>query len=59
MRTLEVTAVPRISLPTAYWRPTDTFGFDYMVGNGAPDVRVLFSMQNFAPAGDPQTPSNP
>ena len=36
-----------------------TTGFDFMYGNGSPDVRKLFGMTGFAPAGDPKTPSNP
>jgi subtilase family serine protease len=38
---------------------TDTVGFDYMYGNGSPNVRTLFGLTGFAPAGDPQTISNP
>jgi subtilase family serine protease len=34
-------------------------GFTYMDGNGTPNVRTLFGMMNYAPAGNPQTPSNP
>jgi subtilase family serine protease len=37
----------------------ETTGFDYMYGNGSPNVRTLFGLNNYAPAGDPQTPSNP
>ncbi len=33
--------------------------YNYAVGNGTPDVRRLFGMQNLAPAGDSRTPSNP
>ena len=36
-----------------------TFGFDFMYGNGSPDVRKPLGIPNLAPAGDPQTPSNP
>ncbi|MGI8841979.1 MAG: S53 family peptidase [Caulobacteraceae bacterium] len=36
-----------------------TSGYDYLVGNGTPKVRTLFGMRGFAPAGDPQTISNP
>jgi len=36
-----------------------TYGFDFMYGNGSPDVRKLLGITNFAPAGNPQTPSNP
>jgi subtilase family serine protease len=37
----------------------DTVGFDYMYGNGSPNMRTLFGLTGFAPAGDPQTISNP
>ncbi|HEY7851948.1 MAG TPA: S8 family serine peptidase, partial [Caulobacteraceae bacterium] len=37
----------------------DTVGFDYVFGNGSPDVRKLFGMTGYAPAGDPKTISNP
>jgi subtilase family serine protease len=33
--------------------------YDYIYGNGSPDVRKLFNMTAFPPAGIPQTPSNP
>jgi subtilase family serine protease len=36
-----------------------TVGFDYMYGNGSPDVRRLFGMTNYVGAGNPQTASNP
>lgn len=36
-----------------------TVGFDYMYGNGSPNVRTLFGMTGYAPAGDPQTITNP
>jgi subtilase family serine protease len=36
-----------------------TMGYNYITGNGTPDVRLLFGMSAYAPAGDPQTPSNP
>jgi subtilase family serine protease len=42
-----------------FWDHSSTSGFDYMVGNGTPNVRTLFGMTRFAPAGTPQTPSNP
>jgi subtilase family serine protease len=41
---------------------TDTFpsvNYNYIVGNGTPDVRRLFGFTNFPAAGLPQTPSNP
>jgi len=34
-------------------------GYTYLVGNGTPDVRVLFGLTGFAAAADPQTVSNP
>ena len=36
-----------------------TTGYNYITGNGTPDVRKLFGLTAYAPAGDPQTPSNP
>lgn len=33
--------------------------YNYLNGNGTPDVRKLFGFTNFAPAGVPRTPSNP
>ncbi|HEY2178334.1 MAG TPA: protease pro-enzyme activation domain-containing protein [Caulobacteraceae bacterium] len=38
---------------------TDTVGFDYMYGNGSPNMRTLFGLTADDPAGDPQTISNP
>jgi subtilase family serine protease len=37
----------------------DTVGFDYMYGNGTPNMRTLFGLTSDAPAGDPQTKTNP
>lgn len=37
-----------------------SYNYDYIYGNGSPDVRKLFGLQLFYPAaGLPQTPSNP
>jgi subtilase family serine protease len=33
--------------------------YDYIFGNGSPDVRALFGFSGFSSAGTPQTPSNP
>ncbi len=33
--------------------------YDYIYGNGSPDVRKLFGLQGFPSAGLPQTPGNP
>jgi subtilase family serine protease len=33
--------------------------YDYIYGNGSPDVRKLFGLKNYPAAGVPQTPSNP
>lgn len=33
--------------------------YNYLNGNGTPDVRKLFGLTAYAPAGVPQTPSNP
>ena len=41
---------------------TDKFpsgGYDYLVGNGTPDVRALFGMTSLPAAGLPQTATNP
>jgi subtilase family serine protease len=38
---------------------SSTTGFDYMYGNGSPDIRTLFGMTGYAPAGNPETPTNP
>ena len=56
--------------PKAFRRETNGFdgkwtdkypggGYDYLYGNGSPDVRVLFGMTDLPATGDPQTPSNP
>ncbi len=43
-----------------YWRDGDQGGaYDYIFGNGSPDVRVLFGFTDLDPAGNPKTPSNP
>lgn len=36
-----------------------SLNYSYIYGNGSPDVRKLFGFTNFAPAGIPQTASNP
>jgi subtilase family serine protease len=36
-----------------------SFNYDYIYGNGSPDVRKLFGLKNYPAAGLPQTPSNP
>ena len=33
--------------------------YDYIYGNGSPDVRKLFGLKNYPAAGVPQTPTNP
>ena len=33
--------------------------YNYINGNGTPDIRKLFGFTNFAPAGIPQSASNP
>jgi hypothetical protein len=33
--------------------------YDYIYGNGSPDVRKLFGLRGYPAAGLPQTPSNP
>jgi subtilase family serine protease len=34
-------------------------GYNYIFGNGSPDIRKLFGMTSLAAAGNPQTASNP
>jgi subtilase family serine protease len=36
-----------------------SFNYNYIYGNGSPDVRRLFGLTRYPPAGLPQTPSNP
>jgi subtilase family serine protease len=36
-----------------------TGGYNYIFGNGTPDVRILFGLTGLPAAGTPQTPSNP
>jgi len=36
-----------------------SYNYDYIYGNGSPDVRKLFGLKNYPAAGLPQTPSNP
>jgi hypothetical protein len=36
-----------------------TANYDYIYGNGSPDVRKLFGLTKVEAAGRPQTPSNP
>jgi subtilase family serine protease len=36
-----------------------SLNYNYIYGNGSPDVRKLFGMTGFAPAGVPQTATNP
>lgn len=33
--------------------------YNYIYGNGSPDIRALFNMDKIGPAGVPQTPTNP
>jgi subtilase family serine protease len=40
-------------------RKPSGLGYTYLVGNGTPDVRKLFGLTQYAPAGTPQSPSNP
>lgn len=43
----------------AYHANVPSLNYNYIVGNGTPDVRKLFGFTNFAPAGLPRTLSNP
>jgi len=36
-----------------------SYNYNYVFGNGSPDVRKLFGMTRYPAAGVPQTPSNP
>ena len=36
-----------------------SYNYNYIYGNGSPDVRKLFGLKGFPAAGLPQTPSNP
>ena len=36
-----------------------SYNYNYVYGNGSPDVRKLFGMTNYSPAGTPQTKTNP
>ena len=42
-----------------YYSTSPSTGYNYITGNGTPDVRLLFQMSGYPAAGDPQTPSNP
>ena len=43
-----------------YWRDKQQGGtYDYIFGNGSPDVRVLFGFTDLPAAGDPKSPTNP
>jgi subtilase family serine protease len=36
-----------------------SYNYDYIYGQGSPDVRKLFGLREYPAAGVPQTPSNP
>jgi hypothetical protein len=43
-----------------YWNAGyPSYNYDYIYGNGSPDVRKLFNLRAYPAAGVPQTPSNP
>ncbi len=42
-----------------YSNTTPSTNYNYLVGNGTPQVRSLFGLTALPPAGTPQTPSNP
>ncbi|MBS0364349.1 MAG: S8 family serine peptidase [Proteobacteria bacterium] len=43
-----------------YWNGGQpSANYDYIYGNGSPDVRKLFGLRRFKPAGLPRTPGNP
>jgi subtilase family serine protease len=43
----------------AYRDTYPSVNYNYIYGNGSPDIRKLFGFTNFQPAGVPRTPSNP
>ena len=42
-----------------HYTQTPNGGYNYINGNGTPDVRILFNLTSLPAAGDPQTASNP
>ena len=42
-----------------YYHSTAQGGYNYIFGNGSPDIRKLFGLTSTPAAGVPQTPSNP
>lgn len=43
-----------------YWGASHpSYDYNYIYGNGSPDVRKLFGLSGFPAAGKPQTPGNP
>ena len=43
-----------------YWTGAQpNANYNYIYGNGSPDVRNLFLMTKYAPAGTPKGPTNP
>jgi subtilase family serine protease len=42
-----------------YYSTSPSTGYNYITGNGTPDVRLLFGMSAYPAAGDPQTAGNP
>ena len=42
-----------------YYTETPNAGYNFIYGNGSPDIRVLFGMLGLPAAGVPQTTSNP
>lgn len=43
----------------AYNGGKPSYNYDYIYGQGSPDVRKLFGLEKYPAAGVPQTPSNP
>ena len=39
--------------------PYSSYNYNYVYGNGSPDVRKLFGLTAYKPAGVPQTATNP
>ena len=50
---------PQSGFDGRYTAATPSTSYNYIFGNGSPKVRALFGFSDLAPAGDPQTASNP
>ena len=50
---------PKSGFDGKFSTTTPSAFYNYIFGNGSPKVRALFGFSDLAPAGDPQTASNP